>query len=92
MRTKPTIDGWGKRRGKPWEDIDIQCALFLRHCGLTNDDIAAILRRSKQSIDGKIGYRGSGVYYSRFEAARRANARALGNAADSYIHQTAGSA
>lgn len=47
---------WGKRTGRPWTDSDIESALFLRHCGLTNADIGQALNRSTQAINLKIGY------------------------------------
>jgi hypothetical protein len=55
-QTHPTQWDWGQRRGAPWTDDDVVCALFMRHCGLKDPAIAEVLHRSEKSIRAKIGY------------------------------------
>ena len=80
------------RRGRPWTEDDLICAKFLRHCGLSNEDIGKVLKRSKPSIDGKIGPSGKSCYHraTLFEDVRPAAARILGAIADDF--QTVGTA
>lgn len=44
------------RRGKPWTTDDVICARFMRHCGMSDAQIGAVLKRSAASIAGKIGH------------------------------------
>lgn len=78
--------GWGRKRGKPWTESDVECALFLRHCGLTNKDIGRVLKRSTPSIDGKIGYVGHQPYGNTtatfYERARPIIGKTWGDIAD----------
>ena len=58
----PTKWNWGRRKGKPWTDSDVECARFLRRCGLGNAGIADALGRSEWAVIGKIGYVGHQPY------------------------------
>lgn len=70
------------RRGKPWTDDDVECAHFLRHCGLGNADIGLLLSRSRKSVDNKIGYDRTRTHAVRYELARPSPATELGALAD----------
>lgn len=52
----PTKWKWGARRGRPWSDSDVECAKFLRHCGMKDAAIGKELGRSEKSVRHKIGY------------------------------------
>lgn len=78
----PTEWNWGRRRGKPWTCSDEECARFLRHCGLTDKDIAEILGRTVASVIGKIGYVGKQPYVKHYETLRPAMAKTWGDIAD----------
>ena len=67
---------------KKWTDDDVQCALFLRHCGLNNQDIAKLLGRTVWSVHGKIGYDRKRTHAVRYEEARPQAATELGALAD----------
>ena len=54
--THPTKWKWGRRRGRPWTDDEVIEAKFLRHLGMTGEQIGAVLGRSKQAVDAKINY------------------------------------
>lgn len=84
----PTLWAWGSRRGRPWTSDDETCAKFLRHCGMTDEDIGEILNRSARSIEYKIGYERDREHVVIYQAARPALARELGRWADSYLATT----
>ncbi len=84
----PSLWAWGQRRGNPWTEDDKTCAMFLRHCGMSDKDIGAILHRSARSVEYKIGYLRQREYAVVHEAARPALARELGRLADSYLATT----
>lgn len=52
----PTRWIWGRRRGRPWTDAEIERALTLRKLGATDEVIADVLNRTPAAIYGKIGY------------------------------------
>lgn len=85
----PTRWNWGQRRGRPWTTSDVECARFLRHCGLTDKDIGEVLKRTEAAIIAKIGYAGSQPYYANtttafYESARPTIGRTWGNLADEF--------
>lgn len=55
-QTSPTTWKWGRRRGRPWTEDEVIEAKFMRHLGLTGEQIGAVLGRSKQAVDAKINY------------------------------------
>ena len=92
MRRKAiwTSKNWGNRKGRPWTNSDVECANFLRHCGLTNTDIGSILNRSEASVTGKIGYVACRKYAKFYERLRPIIAKQIGAMADDF--QTVGNA
>jgi len=76
------------RRGSPWNDEDLGCARFMRHCGMSDADIGRELGRSAASVAGKLGYIAKQQTYcvnaGLYESARPAAARKLGQLADDY--------
>lgn len=80
------------RPGKLWTEDEVICALFLRHIGLTDADIGAVLGRTAASVGGKIGRapttdktRCVNTNAALFEAARPHHAAILGQRADDML-------
>lgn len=80
------------RNGKLWTEDEVTCALFLRHIGFNDADIAATLGRTERSVGGKIGRARTtdqtacvNNSAALFEAARPRNAVLLGQRADDML-------
>lgn len=47
---------WGRRKGRPWTEAEINKAISMRFYRATDEEIASELGRSVRSVIGKIGY------------------------------------